>query len=105
MDPLERGGRVFRGVVGISIEHGKQDRGTVLRFETRGRTEIASVDADGALEARERANVGIEGGDRNRFRLLLRRSMLEFHLDESLVQFHSLAETPTPIVDNGAFEC
>ena len=64
-------------------------------LETRGCTEIATLDNNGSFDLVYKAEAGIEPGVKHAFRLLLRRTMLEFYLDDLLIQCHSLPEEPT----------
>ena len=64
-------------------------------LETRGCTEIATMDNGGSFTPVYRTEIGVEHGKKHFFRLLLRRTMLEFYLDDLLIQCHSLPEKPT----------
>jgi hypothetical protein len=82
--------------IGIYVEHNAQQHsGTGVMLETRGCTEIATMDNRGSFNSVYRAETGIEHGKKHSFRLLLRRTMLEFYLDDLLIQCHSLPEKPT----------
>ena len=64
-------------------------------METRGCMELATMNRKGAFAPIYRAETGIEHGKKHSFRLLIRRTMLEFYLDDMLIQCHSLPEKPT----------
>ena len=82
--------------IGIYVEHNAQHhRGTGIMLETRGYTEIATMDNGGSFTPVYRAEIGVEDGKKHFFRLLLRKTMFEFYLDDLLVQCYSLPERPT----------
>ena len=68
--------------------------GTGILTQTRGRTEIGKMGSpsSGAFVPLHRFDTGIEPGKRHGFKLLFRRTMLEFYLDEMLVFCHSIEE-------------
>lgn len=90
---------------GIYIEleqTGEPHEGIVIMAQTRGCTEVmtlkyrtAFLNDKGAVTRVFRAEIGAEQGKKHRFRLLLRRTMTEFYLDDLLVQCYSLPGEPT----------
>jgi len=85
--------------IGVYVEHNAEaHKGTGIMLETRGCTEIATMDNRGSFTPVHRAEIGIEPGKTHSFRLLLRRTMLEFYLDDLLIQCHSLPEKPTGVI-------
>jgi len=85
--------------IGVYVEQNAEaHRGTGIILETRGCTEIATIDNNASFTLVHRAEIGIEPGKAHPFRLLLRRTMLEFYLDNLLVQCHSLPEKPTGVI-------
>ena len=82
--------------IGVYVEHNaEQQSGTGIMLETRDCTEIATMNNNGAFTQVYTAETGIEHGKKHSFRLLLRKTMLEFYLDDMLIQCHSLPENPT----------
>ena len=82
--------------IGVYVEHNaEQQSGTGIMLETRGCMELAAMNSKGAFAPIYRAETGIENGKKHSFRLLIRRTMLEFYLDDMLIQCHSLPEKPT----------
>lgn len=82
--------------IGVYVEHNaEQHKGTGVMLETRGFTEIATMDERGGFTPVYRADVGVENRKKHAFRLLLRRTMIEFYLDDLLIQCYSLPEKPT----------
>jgi hypothetical protein len=87
------------GGVGVYIEHDAEAHsGTGIMFETRGLTELATMNGQGAFSPIHSTEIGIEEGRKQTFRLLLRRTMMEIYLDDRLVQCHSLPGNPTGLV-------
>ena len=63
--------------IGVYVEQNAEaHRGTGIMLETRGCTEIATIDNNGSFTLVHRAEIGIEPGKAHPFRLLLRRTML-----------------------------
>ncbi len=83
---------------GIYIEleqTGEHREGIVIMAQTRGRTEVMTLNDKGVVTPVFRTEIGAEEGKKYQFRLLLRRTMTEFYLDDLLVQCYSLPGEPT----------
>jgi hypothetical protein len=83
--------------IGVYVEEdARQDTGTALLAQTRGYTEIGPLRGGGQGRGRFVADdalpLGIGDGVSSSFRLLVRQSLLEFYLDDRLVQCYSLPE-------------
>jgi hypothetical protein len=80
--------------IGVYIEEdARLDTGTAVLAQTRGCTEIGPLrDAQGRTRfvADDALPLGVQDGAKCSFRLLVRRSLLEFYLDDRLVQCYSL---------------
>ncbi|MHB0859064.1 MAG: glycoside hydrolase family protein [Anaerolineae bacterium] len=81
------------GGAGVYIEQQAQpDRGTALMSETRGCTEIGRLDPGRAFVPDDNLPIGLVAGRRTHLRLLVRASLIEYYLDERLVQCYSLPD-------------
>ena len=81
--------------VGIYIEHG-QDSGTAIRVGQNGVTEIGLIKGDGSgFASKDRMDRQVKTASAATFRLLLKHSLLEFYLDDHLIQCWSLPQRPT----------
>lgn len=79
--------------IGVYVEEdAKQDLGTAAMAQTRGCTEIGPLRGGRRFVADDALPLGIEDGARCSFRLLVRQSLLEFYLNDRLVQCYSLPE-------------
>ena len=94
------------GGIGIFIEEEREKlRGTAIIAQTGGITEIGSLKVSFAHDQPYLAlssfspddviDTGIIADKDNKFRLLLRRTMLEFYINDLLIQCYSLPEIPT----------
>ena len=85
--------------IGLFVEErldwGGATRGTAILAETRGRTEIGVLMQGRGFVPDDAVRLGITPGERCRFNLLLRGSLLEFYLNDLLVQCYSIAEQTT----------
>jgi hypothetical protein len=82
--------------IGIYLEHDAQKhKGIGIMLETRGCTEVAEIDYMGSFNPVYQTENGIQNDEKHSFRVMLRRSLVEFYLDDLLVQCHSLPEEPT----------
>ncbi len=82
--------------IGVFVEkHPRQNQGTAVLAQTRGRTEIGPLTQGNLIRPEDITERGIAGGKRTTFRLLLRHSLLEFYLDDLLIQCYSLPEETT----------
>jgi hypothetical protein len=80
---------------GLYIETGG-DRGVAILVGAAGVTEFGSVDADGSgFDADDRVDRAMVPGRTSHFRLLLRDALLEFYLDDTLIQCYSAPRVPT----------
>jgi hypothetical protein len=80
--------------IGLYIEENARDnRGTALLAQTSGRTEIGALQHGRRFIPDDVLPLGISSGQRSHFRLLVRRSLLEFYLRDRLVQCYSLPES------------
>jgi len=81
---------------GIYIEENvAQKLGTAFLAQTRGRTEIGPLSHGRLFTPSDCVPVGIGDGESCHFRVLLRRSLVEFYLRNRLVQCYSLPEVNT----------
>ena len=80
--------------IGVYVEEdARQERGTALMAQTRGWTEIGPLQGGRqSFVADDALPLGIADGVNHSFRLLVRQSLLEFYLDDRLVQCYSLPE-------------
>lgn len=92
MKPVASG----KGGVGLYIEQDAQ-QGTAIVLGTNGRTEIGLLKhgEEMGFWPDDSLDVGVKGGKEYRFRLLLRQFLLEFYLDDRLVQCYSMPEKVT----------
>ena len=82
--------------VGLFVEEEPyQNRGTAILAQTRGRTEIGVMTNGINFRPDDVTERGIALGKRSVFRLLVRRSLMEFYIDDLLVQCYSLPEAAT----------
>ena len=84
--------------IGVFVEETlHRNQGTGILLETRGRTEIGTLRRGYAenFQTDDIVETGIAPGKRCSFRLLLRRSLMEFYLDDLLIQCYSLPEQAT----------
>ena len=80
---------------GIYIEHGK-DTGTAILVSAAGAAEIGPMAADGSgFKAENRIDREMAFGPAPRFRLLLKHSLIEFYLNDILIQCYSLPAPAT----------
>ena len=76
--------------IGVFVEEVfAQNRGTAVFVQTRGRTEIGRMNQGAKFLADDVTEKGIAPGKPTTFRLLLRHSLLEFYLDDMLIQAYS----------------
>jgi hypothetical protein len=76
--------------VGLYVEHGPNS-GTALLVRRDGVVEIGAIDSTGAaFKPENRIDRQTPCGATARFRLLLKQSLLEFYLDDVLIQCYSL---------------
>ena len=81
--------------VGLYLAHDKFS-GTAIRVHAGGIAEFGSMRADGTgFKAESRVDREWKFGATARFRLLLKGSLLEFYLDDLLIQCHSLPQQAT----------
>ncbi len=81
--------------VGLYVGHG-EDSGTAIFVDAAGVSRIGPVGRDGSgFRAEETSDRALAVGREARFRLLLKRSLLEFYLDNVLMHCHSLPGTAT----------
>jgi hypothetical protein len=83
--------------IGVYVEEdARQDTGSALLAQTRGWTEIGPLRGGRggrpSFVAKDALPLGIADGVKCSFRLLVRQSLLEFYLDDRLVQCYSLPE-------------
>ncbi|MBM4039024.1 MAG: hypothetical protein FJ290_10980 [Planctomycetes bacterium] len=92
---------------GLYIEHGR-DTGTAILVNAKGIAEIGPMAADGSgFKAESRIDREMAFGPAPRFRLLLRHSLLEFFLNDILIQCYSLPAPATGrigLIQGGAQE-
>jgi len=82
--------------IGVYVEQDAgQNLGTAVLVQTRGYTEIGPLRHGKSFMPDDAVQVGIPSGKACRFRLLVRQSLLEFYLDDRLVQCYSLPEPVT----------
>ena len=80
---------------GLYIES-TNDQGTAILVGPAGITEFGTMPADGSeFQAEDRIDREMTFGKTSRFRLLLRNTLLEFYLDDLLIQCYSLRYEPT----------
>jgi hypothetical protein len=83
--------------IGLYIERESTRSGTAVLAQTRSRTEIGHfvISEHGGVYyvADDLIDQGITAGQFTRFRFLMRRTMIEFYLDDELIRCYSL---PTP---------
>ncbi|MEI6782855.1 MAG: hypothetical protein WCQ21_18260 [Verrucomicrobiota bacterium] len=81
--------------VGVYIEHSK-DSGTAVLVDTNGATEFGAMRQDGSnFEVDDRLDREATLPRTCRFRLLLKFSLIEFYLDDQMIQCYSLPGEPT----------
>lgn len=81
--------------VGLFVAHG-HDAGTAILVQAGGLTELGPMRADGTgFKAEHRIDREWKFGPTVRFRLLLKGSLLEFYLDDLLLQCYSLPQQAT----------
>jgi hypothetical protein len=81
--------------VALFVAHGN-DSGTAIRVQAGGIAELGSMRADGTdFKAEHRIDREWKFGSTARFRLLLKGSLMEFYLDELLIQCYSLPQPAT----------
>ncbi|MBM4035556.1 MAG: hypothetical protein FJ291_27760 [Planctomycetes bacterium] len=80
---------------GLYIEHGK-DAGTAILVNAHGVAELGPMAADGSgFKAENRIGRETAFGPAPRFRLLIRHSLIEFYLNDLLIQCYSLPAAAT----------
>lgn len=101
-----KGGVILEGVltlpaaaeappVGLYLEHG-QGCGTAIRVGRGGVTELGLLQGDGTgFASKNRVDRETPFGPTATFRLLLKHSLLEFYLDDHLIQCWGLPQSPT----------
>jgi hypothetical protein len=81
--------------VGLYIEHG-EGAGTAIQVGPGGVSEIGPTHGDGTgFRCEERTDRQARFGERARFRLLLKQSLLEFYLDDLLMHCHAMPQKAT----------
>ena len=81
--------------VGLFLAQGK-DSGAAILVHAGGLTEFGPMRADGTgFKAEQRVDREWKSGAAARFRLLLRDSLIEFYLDDLLIQCYRLPQKPT----------
>jgi len=81
--------------VGLYIECGR-DEGAAVLIDNAGAAQLGRMKGDGSGFAVEKAvNRGMQFGNPARFRLLLKHSLLEFYLDDILIECSSLPAPAT----------
>jgi len=84
-----------RKPVGLFIEHADRS-GTALLVRPGGVIEIGSMQADGAgFAVKSRVDRELSLRPAARFRLLMKYSLVEFYLDDHLIQCWSVPGSPT----------
>ena len=90
--------------VGLFLAQGNES-GTAILIHAAGITELGPMRADGAgFKAEDRVDREWKFGQSVRFRLLLKGSLIEFYLDDLLIQCYSLPSEATGaigLVQNG----
>ena len=82
--------------IGVFVEkHPHRAQGTAILAQTRGRTEIGPMKQGNDFRPDDVTEKGIASGTRTSFRLLLRHSLVEFYLDDLLIQCYSLPDEAT----------
>jgi len=84
------------GRCGIYLQE-KPEQGTAVVLDTDGRTQLGKLRLQGetAFEPDDFVQAGITPERKHTFRLLTRQYMLEFYLDDQLIQCYSMPETAT----------
>jgi hypothetical protein len=81
--------------VGLFLAHA-DDAGTAILVRAGGVTELGPMRADGSgFKAEHRIDREWKFGPTARFRLLLKGSLIEFYLDDLLMQCYSLPQQAT----------
>ena len=82
--------------IGLYVEEdARAGLGTALLVETRGKTEIGALRDGRSFLPDDVLQLGILDGQECPFRLLIRQSLLEFYLNDQLVQAYSLPDRAT----------
>jgi len=80
---------------GLYIEYGK-DRGSAILLDSAGLAELGLISADGSgFKAQKKVNREMTFAKPARFRLLLKGSLLEFYLDDIMIECFSLPSEAT----------
>lgn len=83
------------GRSGLYIECGP-DRGAAILLAPNGAAELGPIQADGTgFKPEKRVDREMEFGEKARFRLLLKDSLVEFYLDDVLIECFSLPDRAT----------